>query len=99
MPSPDELIAHGRSEDEVGKAIGADRLIYQELDDLIEAVRQDHPAVQTYDCSCFTGEYVTGDVTPEYLAVVAGVRADDVKSAAQERRSRDIVTVGLHNAE
>ena len=99
MPSPDELIAHGRSEAEVGEAIGADRLIYQELDDLIDAVRQDHPSITQYDCSCFTGEYVTGDVSEEYLAAVAGGRADGAKSAAQERRSRDIVTVGLHNAE
>ena len=99
MPSPDELIAHGRSEVEVGEAIGADRLIYQELDDLIDAVRQDHPGITRYDCSCFTGEYVTGDVTEEYLAGVANGRADGSKNEAQERRSRDIVTVGLHNAE
>ncbi len=99
MPSPDELIAHGRSEVEVAEAIGADRLIYQELDDLIDAVRQDHPRITRYDCSCFTGEYVTGDVTEEYLAGVANGRADGSKNEAQERRSRDIVTVGLHNAE
>ena len=99
MPSPDELIAHGRSEAEVGEAIGADRLIYQELDDLIDAVRQGHPSITQYDCSCFTGEYVTGDVTEEYLAAVASGRADGMKTEAQERRSRDIVTVGLHNAE
>ncbi|MGD9888481.1 MAG: amidophosphoribosyltransferase [Halothiobacillaceae bacterium] len=99
MPSPDELIAHGRTEAEVGAAIGADRLIYQELDDLIDAVRQGHPSITQYDCSCFTGEYVTGDVTAEYLAAVAAGRADGHKSVAQERRSRDIVTVGLHNAE
>ncbi|OYY74223.1 MAG: amidophosphoribosyltransferase [Gammaproteobacteria bacterium 28-57-27] len=99
MPSPDELIAHGRSEAEVGEAIGADRLIYQDLDDLVDAVRQGHPNITQYDCSCFTGEYVTGDVTEEYLAAVAGGRADGVKTEAQERRSRDIVTVGLHNAE
>ena len=99
MPSPDELIAHGRTEAEVGAAIGADRLIYQELDDLIDAVRQGHPSITQYDCSCFTGEYVTGDVTEEYLAAVAGGRADGMKTEAQERRSRDIVTVGLHNAE
>lgn len=99
MPSPDELIAHGRSEVEVGEAIGADRLIYQDLDDLLDAVRQGHPSITQYDCSCFTGEYVTGDVTEEYLAAVAGGRADGMKTEAQERRSRDIVTVGLHNAE
>jgi len=99
MPAPDELIAHGRSEAEVGEAIGADRLIYQELDDLIGAVTEGQDLITRYDCSCFTGEYVTGDVTEEYLAAVADGRADGVKNEAQERRSRDIVTVGLHNAE
>ncbi len=99
MPSPDELIAHGRTEAEIGIEIGADRLIYQELDDLIAAVTQGQDAINRYDCSCFTGEYVTGDVTEEYLAAVAGGRADGAKNETQERRSRDIVTVGLHNAE
>ena len=99
MPSPEELIAHGRNEAEVCAAIGADRLIYQELDDLVDAVRQSNPSIPRYDCSCFTGEYVTGDVSAEYLASLAGTRADGHKAETGERRSRDIVTVGLHNAE
>ncbi|MEW5837353.1 MAG: amidophosphoribosyltransferase [Pseudomonadota bacterium] len=99
MPSPDELIAHGRSEEEVCAAIGADRLLYQSLEDLIDAVRQGNPDIPRYDCSCFTGEYVTGDVSAEYLASLAGARADGHKEETGERRSRDIVTVGLHNAE
>ncbi|MEF3193900.1 MAG: amidophosphoribosyltransferase, partial [Halothiobacillaceae bacterium] len=76
MPTPDELIAHGRSEEEVGLAIGADRLIYQDLDDLIDAVRQGNPSLTRFDCSCFTGEYVTGDVSEEYLVSLARARAD-----------------------
>jgi len=99
MPAPAELIAHGRSEQEVGEAIGADRLIYQELDDLIDAVRQGNPSLTRFECSCFTGEYVTGDISEEYLASIAAARADAAKEPRQEGRSRDIVAVGLHNAD
>ncbi|MGK0673225.1 MAG: amidophosphoribosyltransferase [Halothiobacillaceae bacterium] len=99
MPTPEELIAHGRSEEEVGQAIGADRLIYQDLDDLIDAVRQGNPALTRFDCSCFTGEYITGDVSEEYLAALARTRADEAKEPRQEGRSRDIVAVGLYNAD
>jgi amidophosphoribosyltransferase len=99
MPAPEELIAHGRSEQEVGQAIGADRLIYQDLDDLIDAVRQGSPKLTRFDCSCFTGEYVTGDVSEEYLASLARARADGAKEPKLEGRSRDIVAVGLHNAD
>ncbi|MEW6444842.1 MAG: amidophosphoribosyltransferase [Pseudomonadota bacterium] len=99
MPAPDELIAHGRTEQEVGAAIGADRLIYQELGDLIDAVRQGNPSITRFDCSCFTGEYVTGDVSEEYLASLADARADGAKLPKQEGRSRDIVAVGLHNSD
>ncbi len=104
MPAPSELIAHGRSEEEVCAAIGADRLIYQDIGDLVDAVAQGQSLIERYDCSCFTGEYVTGDVTAEYLASLAGARADGHKQDGHKhdagaRRSRDIVSVGLHNAE
>jgi amidophosphoribosyltransferase len=67
MPTSSELIAHGRTEDEVAQLIGADRLVYQDIEDLIDAVRRGNPAITDWDTSCFSGEYVTGDVTPEYL--------------------------------
>ncbi len=67
MPQASELIAHGRSEQEVRKLLGADRLIYQNLDDLVEAVRSGNPAIRCFETSCFSGRYVTGDITPEYL--------------------------------
>ena len=60
MPSSGELIAHGREVQEVCDAIGADRMIYQDLPDLIAAVRDGNPELQDFDCSVFTGEYVTG---------------------------------------
>ncbi|QDP95492.1 amidophosphoribosyltransferase [Microlunatus elymi] len=66
MPSPDELLAHDRSVDEINQLLGADRLIYAEVSDLIAAVTDGSP-VDDLEVSCFTGNYVTGTVTQEYL--------------------------------
>lgn len=67
MPDASELIAHGRSEEQVREYIGCDRLIYQDLEDLIAAVRQGNKSITQFDCSCFDGKYVTGGVTEELL--------------------------------
>lgn len=88
MPSARELIANGRTDDEIAAEIGADRLIYQDLDALIAGVRSVNPRVTSFETSCFSGEYVTGDVTPEYLAGVEAERNDDSLS----RRSGTAVT-------
>jgi amidophosphoribosyltransferase len=76
MPSRRELIANGRSDEEVAREIGADCLIYQDLDALINAVRSVNPKVANFETSCFSGEYITGDVTPEYLAGIEAIRND-----------------------
>ena len=68
MPAKSELVASSRSDDEVAQLIGADWLIYQDLEDLIQACVHDHSSIKEFDTSCFSGHYVTGDVTPEYLA-------------------------------
>jgi len=94
MPAAHELIAYGRSEDEVARAIGADRLIFQDLADLEEAVRRGNPALQRFDTSCFTGEYVTGDIDQPYLDCLARERADSVKNAGD---SMDNAIIDLHN--
>jgi len=86
MPAAGELVAANRTEEEVCKVIGADRLIYQELDDLIKAVRYDNSAIDAFDASCFSGEYVTGDVTPEYLKQLEAVRSDKAKSNREALR-------------
>ena len=75
MPSRDELIATGRTDAEICSEISADRLIYQDLDDLKAAVRKANPAIMNFDASCFDGSYITGDVTAEYLDVVEAARA------------------------
>jgi amidophosphoribosyltransferase len=76
MPSRSELIANGRTEDEIATLIGADAVIYQDLDALVSAVGQLNPAIKRFDCSCFDGVYVTGDVSEAYLASVEAARSD-----------------------
>jgi amidophosphoribosyltransferase len=95
MPAANELIAYGRTEEEVGEYIGCDRLIYQDLDDLIEAVRQGNRKITQFDCSCFDGKYVTGEVTPQYLDELKLRRADDAK--AKRASSNEASMVALPN--
>ncbi len=76
MPAAHELIAHGRSVEEICRTIGADHMIYQDLDDLIEAVREGNENLRDFDCSCFNGEYVTGDISAEYLLDLESRRND-----------------------
>src|SRR3954467_5053049 len=82
MPTSRELIATGRSDDEIAREIGADKLIYQELDALVDDVSSVNPEISQFETSCFNGVYVTGDVTAEYLAGVEAQRNDDQKSDA-----------------
>jgi amidophosphoribosyltransferase len=77
MPTSRELIATGRTDDEIAREIGADRLIYQDLEALIDDVRSVNPKIEHFETSCFNGVYVTGDITPEYLADVEAQRNDD----------------------
>ena len=81
MPAAHELIAHHRSEEEIAQAIGADQLIFQDLADLEEAVRRGNPRLQQFDASCFTGEYVTGDIDRAYLECLARDREDTAQTA------------------
>jgi amidophosphoribosyltransferase len=74
MPTRSELIAASKSEEEIRREIGADALIYQDLDDLKQAIRDCNPALTRFEASCFDGVYITGDVTPEYLNRVERAR-------------------------
>ncbi len=76
MPTPRELVATGRTEAEVAREIGADLLIYQDLNALKNAVRAVNPALTEFEASCFDGNYVTGDVTADYLSRLAGNRGE-----------------------
>jgi amidophosphoribosyltransferase len=79
MPSPDELVAHGRSESEVEQYLGCDWLIYQDLGDLVAAVADGNDDLRQFDTSCFSGDYVTG-VPEAYFAAIAAQRADAAKA-------------------
>jgi amidophosphoribosyltransferase len=80
MPSVNELIGNGRSEEQIAVAIGADHLIYQDLADLIDAAREGNPKIQRFDASCFNGEYITGDVSKDYLERIERARCDMAKT-------------------
>jgi amidophosphoribosyltransferase len=95
MPAASELVAHGRSVEEVARVLGADALIYQDLADLIEAVQKRGKShVDRFDCSVFDGDYVTGDVTPDYLEHLEANRNDHAKEA-RSRHSETVIE--LHN--
>jgi amidophosphoribosyltransferase len=68
MPTRQELIAYGRSEGEICREITADALVYQDLDALKASISDCNPSIKSFEASCFDGIYVTGDITPEYLA-------------------------------
>lgn len=83
MPAVEELIAHNKTEQEIADCIGADWLIYQDLNDLIETARFGNPVVEDFDTSCFDSRYVTGDVNQDYLDHLAETRNDSAKSRHQ----------------
>ncbi len=94
MPAAKELIGYGRTDKEIAEAIGADWLIYQDLEDLIEAVKKKVPNVKQFDTSVFNGEYVTGDISADYLAHVEASRSDD----ARKDKVKDNEVVDIYNA-
>ncbi|WP_226665005.1 amidophosphoribosyltransferase [Microbulbifer aggregans] len=79
MPSASELVAHGRTTEEVREEIGADWLIYQELEDLIVSSGEGNTEIKQFENSVFDGEYITGDVTEEYLNSLHAARNDNAK--------------------
>jgi amidophosphoribosyltransferase len=92
MPAASELVAAGRSEQEVAELIGADKLIYQDLEDLVRACQHHDSQVHEFDTSCFSGQYVTGDITPSYLARLQQERSDQAKERRRQS-SRHAVKV------
>jgi amidophosphoribosyltransferase len=98
MPSAKELIAHGRSDDEVGEIIGADWIIYQDLDDLIASGTEGNEEVARFECSVFDGNYITGDVDTAYLDRIDQLRNDAAKQKADptaEPNKGEVI--GIHN--
>ncbi|MAV30112.1 MAG: amidophosphoribosyltransferase [Cycloclasticus sp.] len=93
MPAVEELVAHDRTSDEVQQAIGADWLIYQDLEDLFESVRKRNPEITDFDAACFTQNYVTGTVSDEYLKEQGLTRSDGHKAINEF----DSSVIELHN--
>ena len=94
MPTSSELIAHDRTEEQICKEIGADWLLFQDLDDLIEAVKRGSESIAGFDASVFTGEYITGDIDNSYLDNLQSARNDAAKN---ERRESENEVIDLHN--
>ena len=67
MPFVNELIAYNRTVEQICKEIGADKLIYQDLNDLVSSVKKMNPKIKSFDTSCFDGKYITDGVTSDYL--------------------------------
>jgi amidophosphoribosyltransferase len=90
MPTREELIACDRTEAEIAREIGCDELIYQDLEALRDDVRSVNPKVANFEDSCFSGVYVTGDVTKEYLDGVEARRRDGAKMADMEEANAQL---------
>ena len=92
MPSPEEFVAHERNVKQIAEELGVDWLIYQELDDLIDAVNEDKK-IAAFDTSCFDGKYITGDIDESYLYYIDALRNDYSKQHADKSSG----VIEIHN--
>jgi amidophosphoribosyltransferase len=101
MPSRHELLATGRSDEEICREVGADALVYQDIGSLVRDVNLSNPEIEHFDCSCFDGKYVTGDVTESYLAAIEMSRRDGEKfrKPANSSTQLDLNLVGEEEEE
>ncbi len=97
MPTASELIAHNRTVEEIEALIGADWLVYQDLEDLVECAMEGNPDIKEFDCSVFNGKYITGDITPEYLLNLENARKESSKITANKDFDDDNAVIDLHN--
>ena len=91
MASKNEFVAHNKTTEEVCKTIGADKLIYQNLDDLIWSVQQGNPDIKSFDCSCFDGIYLTKDIDEPYLNNLEAQRSDNAKLGNISNESSELI--------
>jgi amidophosphoribosyltransferase len=87
MPSRHELIAHGKTCAEICKEIGADALIYQDIEALVASAKEGNPDIKEFDTAVFTGEYVTGDIDSAMLENIESKRNDAAKATAENNSS------------
>lgn len=96
MPSVEELLAHNRTVEQIATTIGVDWLVYQDLEDLIACARKGNKNLKEFDTSCFSGNYVTGDVDEAYLTQLAQHRSDEAK--IKRNNLDEIEAIDLYNA-
>nr|CCA84352.1 amidophosphoribosyltransferase [Ralstonia syzygii R24] len=96
MPTRSELVAHGRTHDEIARIIGADQLVYQDVEDMKRAVRDVNPALRDFEASCFDGHYVTGDIDEAYLDRLEASRNSPAACAARDSAQNDDPRTQLH---
>jgi amidophosphoribosyltransferase len=95
MPSPNELIAYGREIEQISELIQADGLIFQDIDDLVDAVKLENPEVARFETSVFDGQYITGDVDQDYLDLINNARSDHAKKSAGKKGGLN--NIDMHN--
>ncbi len=91
MASRGEFIANNKTVAQICQAIGADKLVYQDLEDLIWCVAQGNAEIDTFDCSCFDGKYPTGDISPAYLNDIETTRSDQAKQQLSDNDSAELI--------
>ncbi len=96
MPTPNEFVAYNRTEEQVAEAIGADWLVYQRIEDLVASAQEGNPAITSFDCSVFDGNYVTGDIDDGYLDRLSFHRSDKMKQR-RDAEHTDQSVIDLHN--
>ena len=94
MPSANELIAYGREIDEVSELIRADGLIFQDLQDLVDAVSELNPQITQFETSVFDGKYITGDVNQAYLERIDTQRNEGAKTSGLQT---ELSNLEMHN--
>src|SRR5487761_2331003 len=99
MPTRQELLATGRSDAEIALEIGADAVFYQDLEDLVRDVGGHDLGIECFDASCFDGKYITGDITPEYLADIEAHRCDgETRSGNESTQQLDLNLSAVESA-
>ncbi len=94
MPTSTELVAHGRTIEEIREIIGCDALIYQDVEGMKRAIGSLNPRLDGFDASCFDGVYVTGDINPDDIA-----RINEARIGQEDALEEDTSRLALPNAQ
>jgi len=95
MPTAEELIAYNRTVEQINDCIGSDALIYQDLQDLKDAVKKQNPLIDDFEASVFDGKYVTGDINDSYFEHLASLRSEDAKKIQEQKE--EIASLEMYN--